>query len=454
MFERHKVHLKNHFPWLIRAIGVLVPRRLRADWRQEWEAELRYRETLLTQWDSLNRKTKFALLWHSLGAFMDALWLQPRRWEDAMVQDIRYAVRMLVKNPGFTLVVVFTLSLGIGVNTAIFTLFNSQLRPLPIADPDAMVRLEYHATQRGWGFSFSDYLFFRNQTQVLSGLVACSDEKFLLGSQTAATEWEEVAGRFVSDNYFSVLGVSPIRGRTFTAEENSAPGREPVVVLSQQLWQRRFGGDPSVIGQTLLLNNKPFVVIGVMGPEAGIGGGARFWLPLTMRTEMLTVYHDGTTAEERNWFGSRSLQWMDAYGRLKPGRTMDEAQAETKVLMSQLRRAWPEIDPQAGVDVGPAQRRAKGLLPLMATVMSATGIVLLIACSNITNLLLARATQRQKEIGIRLCLRATRRRVMRRLFTGRLVLAGFGGVAGLLVSSWCLQAVVFFWGLDSDDSAI
>ena len=442
--------------WLIRVIGVIVPRRLRAGWRQEWEAELRYRETLLVEWDNLNRKTKFDLLWQSLGAFMDALWLQPRRWEDAMIQDIRYAVRMLVKNPGFTLMVVFTLALGIGVNTAIFTLFNSQLRPLPITGPDAVVRLEYHATQKGWGFSFSDYLFFRDQTQVLSGLVACSVEKFLLGSQTAATEWEEVAGKFVSNNYFSVLGVNAIRGRTFTAQDSSAPGREPVVVLSHQLWQMRFGGDPNIVGQTLLLNNKPFVVIGVMGRGfAGIGGGdARLWLPLTMRTEMLTVYHEGITAEERNWFGSRSFQWLDAYGRLKPGRTMDEAQAETRVLMSQLRRAWPEIDPQAGVDVGPAQRREKGFLQVMAIVMGATGMVLLIACSNIANLLLARATNHQKEIGIRLCLGATRLRVMRQLLTESLLLAGLGGVAGLLVSRWCLEAVAFFWGKNIDDSAI
>jgi macrolide transport system ATP-binding/permease protein len=442
--------------WLIRVIGVIVPRRLRVDWRQEWEAELRYRESLLAEWDNLNRKTKFDLLWHGLGAFMDALWLQPRRWEDAMVQDLRYAVRMLVKNPGFTLTVVFTLALGIGANTAIFTLFNTQLRPLPIEEPDAVVRMEYHATQRGWGFSFSDYLFFHDQTQVLSGLVACSDEKFLLGSQTAAAEVEEVFGEFVSDNYFSVLGVSPIHGRTFKAEENSAPGREPVVVLSHQLWQRRFGGDPNIVGQTLLLNNKTFVVIGVMGRSfAGIPDpDTRLWLPLTMRTEMLTVYHEGTTTEERNWFGSRSFQWLDVYGRLKPGMTMKEAQAETKVLMSQLRRAWPEIDSQAGVEVGPAQRSDKGFLQVMAIVMSATGIVLLIACSNITNLLLARATNRQKDIGIRLCLGATRRRVMRQLLTESLLLAGLGGVAGLLVSRWCLQAVAFLWGQNLGNSAI
>src|SRR5262245_2500157 len=428
---------------LIRVIGVIVPRRLRADWRQEWEAELRYRERLLAEWDNLNRKTKFDLSWHSLGAFMDALWMQPRRWEDAMIQDIRYAVRMLVKNPGFTLMVVFTLALGIGVNTAIFTMFNSQLQPMPITDPNDVVRLEYHAPQKNWGFSFADYRFFRDQTQVFSGLVGCSDEKFLLGSRTAATEVGEVAGEFVSDNYFSVLGDSPIHGRVFTAEDSSAPGREPVVVLSHKLWQRRFGGDPNIVGQTLLLNNKPFVVIGVMGRGfAGTRGGeTRLWLPLTMRTEMLTVYHEGTTAEERNWFGSRSFQWLNVYGRLKPGMTMKEAQAETRVLMSQLRRAWPEIDSQAGVEVGPAQRSDKGFLRVMAIVMGATGIVLLIACSNITNLLLARATNQQKEIGIRLCLGATRRRVMRQLLTESLLLAGLGGVAGLLVSRWCLQAV-------------
>jgi predicted permease len=439
--------MKSHL-WLIAFIGVIVPRRLRAGWRQEWEAELRYRESLLAEWDNLNRKTKAALLWHSLGAFMDALWLQPRRWEDAMIQDVRYAVRMLTQNPGFTLIVALTLALGIGVNTAIFSLFNGQLRSLPIADPDAMVRLEYHATQKNWGFSFSDYLFFRDQSHAYSGLVACSDEKFLLGSRTAATEVEEVAGKFVSDNFFSVFGLSPIRGRVFTAEDVSAPGREPVVIISHNLWQTRFGGDPNITGQTLLLNNKPFVVIGVMGRDGAEigGGGARLWLPLTMRTEMLTVYHEGTTAEERNWFGGRSFQWLDVYGRLKPGRTMEEAQAETKVLIRQLRQTWPEISPEAGVDVGPAQRRAKGLLQVMPFVMGATGIVLLIACFNITNLMLAKATQRQKEIGIRLCLGATRRRVMRQLLTESLLLAGLGGGVGLLVARWCLEALAFLWG--------
>jgi putative ABC transport system permease protein len=435
--------MKPHL-WLIQFIGVIVPRRLRADWRQEWEAELHYRETLLVEWDNLNRKSKVDLLWHSLGAFMDALWLQPRRWEDAMVQDIRYAIRMLAKNPSFTLIVALMLALGIGVNTAIFSLFNIQLHPLPITDPDAMVWPENRR------FSFSDYIFFRDQTQVYSGLVACSVEAFLLRGDPAATDVEEGAGEFVSGNYFSVLGVKPVRGRTFTQEEVSAPGKEPVVIISHQLWKTRFGGAENIVGQTLLLNNKPFVVIGVMGRGFyGISNeDARLWLPLTMRTEMDAVYHGGGAAEKKNWFGSQSLQWLEVYGRLKPGRTIQEAQAETKVLMSQLRQARPEIDPEAGVVVGPAQRRSKGILLVMAIVMSATGIVLLIACFNITNLMLAKATQRRKEIGIRLCLGATRRRVMRQLLTESLLLAGLGGVAGLIVAGWCLEALAFLWSGD------
>ena len=260
---------------------------------------------------------------------------------------------MLGKHPGFTAVVVFTLALGIGVNTAIFTHLNYLLRPLPVSDPDSLLKLEYRPADKGYRvFSFSDYHFLREHTQVFSGLIASSEEGFLLGSQTAGAEPEEVPGEFVSDNFFSVLGVGAVLGRTFTAEDNSAPSREPVVVLSHRLWQRRFAEDPNIVGQTLLLNNKPFIVIGVMGSDfTGIGGEKMsLWAPMTMRGEMLSVSHP-TPAATQDWFGKRSFRWLDVYGRLKPGRTLAEAQAEMNVSLSQFARAGPEINPKDSLDV-------------------------------------------------------------------------------------------------------
>ncbi len=371
-------------------------------------------------------------------------------------QDLRYGMRTLGEQPGFTAVVVLTLALGIGVNTTIFTHLNLQLRPSPINDPDSVVRLEYRKAEKGYGgFSFSDYAFFRAQAQVCSGLIASSEEGFLLGSGTAGTEAEVVPGEFVSDNFFSVLGVSPIRGRTFAAEENRVPGMEPVVVLSYHLWQRRFAGDLNIVGQTVLLNNKPFVVIGVMGRDfEGISGESmRLWLPLMMRGEMLSGDRP-TPVGQQDWFAKRSFPWLDVYGRLKPGRTMAEAQAEAAVLLSQLARSWPEIDLKDSIHVMPAQRsRRSGFWQAVALTLGATGIVLLIACSNITNLLLARAAARQKEIGVRLCLGASRGRIIRQLLTESLLLAFSGGAVALLLARWSLDSLARFVEPNADELA-
>ena len=370
-------------------------------------------------------------------------------------QDLRFGVRLLGKHPGFTAVVVFTLALGIGVNTAIFTRLNSLLRPLPVSDPDSLLRLEYRAADKGYGaFSFSDYHFFREHAQVFSGLIASSEEVFLLGSQTAGAEPEEVPGEFVSDNFFSVLGVGATHGRTFTAEDNSAPSREPVVVLSHHLWQRRFGADPNIVGQTLLLNNKPFIVIGVMGSDfTGIGGEKMsLWAPMKMRGEMLSVFRP-TPAAPQDWFGKRSIRWLDAvYGRLRPGLTLAEAQAETNVLLSQLARAGPEINPKDSLHVEPLRRNRRGAFwQTWAMTMGATGIVLLIVCSNVTNLLLARAAGRTSEIGVRLCLGASRGRVIRQLLTESLLLASAGGAAGLLLAHWIVGFIARLAGADVPD---
>src|SRR5262245_38382917 len=242
--------------WLIRLIGVIVPRRLRADWQQEWEAELQHRERLLAEWDRLDSRSKLDLLWRSTSAFWDALWMQSHRWEDAMIQDLRYGVRMLMKNPGFSCAVVLTLALGIGVNTAIFTLFNIALRPLPVKDPDEIVEINW---RRGMP-TLPDYLHLRDHTETLSGLTGSESRSFVLGSQTAQEESREIAAEAVSDNFFSVLGTTPALGRTFTPAET----REAVAVISYGLWQRHFGGDKQILGRTLQLGETHYAIVGVM----------------------------------------------------------------------------------------------------------------------------------------------------------------------------------------------
>src|SRR5690349_6691477 len=201
-----------------------------------------------------------------------------------LLQDLRYGARMLLKKPGFTIVAVLTLAFGIGVNTALFTGFNLFLRPKPIKDPDTVVRLEYQGTRREDQFSFPDYTYFRDHARVFSEIIADFQEKFLLGEKTPGVEPEEIAGNFVTDNYLAVLGGGTQLGRFFTAEEDRVAGRDAVLVLSHRFWQRRFAADPANIGRTLLLNGKPFTVIGVTSPAFV---GLRYempdvWLPLMM----------------------------------------------------------------------------------------------------------------------------------------------------------------------------
>jgi len=357
-------------------------------------------------------------------------------------QDLRYGWRMLRKSPGFTIVAVLTLGLGVGVNTAIFTFFDlAMLRPLPVKDPETLVNLEYGGSD---GYSFIDYIYLRDHTRVFSDLIASGHTRLMLGGQTDSEEPQEIAGELVSDNYFSVLGGGVILGRTFTPEENRTPGEYPLVVLSHDLWQGRFGANPQILGQTVRLNNKPFVVIGVMAPGF-VGLGVRnkqvpdVWLPVMMARELWPQLRD-------YFFSSRQTGGLNLFGRLKPGRTISEAQAEMTLLLSQLARAYPEIGSKAKVIVTPLRAllgrfQSKGKQwVVLGSVLTPTLIVLLIACSNIANLQLARAAARQKEIGVRLCLGASRSRVIRQLLTESILLAILGGGAGLLFAWWTLKA--------------
>src|SRR5262245_6727664 len=282
MMREVRAQMKPHL-WLITFIGVIVPRRLRADWRQEWEAELRYRETLLAQWDNLNWKAKLDLLWHGLGAFMDALWLQPRRMEDEMFQDLRYGARMLLKSPGFTAAAVLSLALGIGANTAIFSVVNAVLlRPLPYDRPDQIMKLWTTQPERGalrLPFSAPNFIDLKEQNRVFAEMAVHRGWPFIL---TGAGEPLNVFGHRVSADFFTVLGVKPLLGRGFLYEEDRS-GNDRVVIISYGLWQRRLAADPNIIGRSLTINDVSRTVVGVTPP------GFRFqsqenalWVPMAL----------------------------------------------------------------------------------------------------------------------------------------------------------------------------
>src|SRR6266542_6434150 len=278
MYERRKDRLAKPHLWLIAFIGVIVPRRLRADWRREWEAELRYREGLLAEWDKLDWGAKLALLWHSAGAFLDALWLQPRRMEDEMVQDLRFGARMLLKSKGFTTVAVLSLALGIGANTALFSVVDAVLlRTLPVAEPERLVLFEWQAglpfRTNGMSGTSSDKAVFRHD--IFEKMRAAARESPLSdffafapiyeGIVVAGDQAEVVKGQAVSGGYYAGLRAQPILGRAIT-DEDDKPGATPVVVLSHQFWQDRFSADPTVIGQPIKLNKQSFTIIGVTPP--------------------------------------------------------------------------------------------------------------------------------------------------------------------------------------------
>jgi putative ABC transport system permease protein len=361
-----------------------------------------------------------------------------------MFRDLRYSLRSLLKRPGFTLVVITTLALGIGVNAAIFSVFNLLLRPLPVKEPESIVRLTLEeGSRRSDQFSFPDYLYIRDHNQSFSDVLAVfEEERFLLGDPRPNGDPEEVLGNFVSENYFAMLGGSASPGRSFTPEENTVPGRDAVVVLSNGFWQRRFGSDPQLVGNTIKLNGKPFTVIGITHPDF-IGLRQEMpdiWLPLAMRGAMPSDRYAGLAAEKRDWFGAREFPWLSVYARLKPGRTAPEARTEMNVLLGQL-VTQSNNGPKQTIAVDPINDLK---VPIEAwlfigMVLGATGLILLIACLNIANMQLARAIARQKEIGVRLCLGASRWRLVRQLLMESLVLSVIGGVAGVLLAWWSLK---------------
>jgi len=310
--------------------------------------------------------------------------------------DIRFASRQLIKNPGFAIIAVSTLALGIGANTAIFSVINAVLlRPLPYPNADRiMVLSESAGPGQEFAVALPDYLDWKNENTVFEELAVTHKESRNL-SGIPGREAERISSSYVSNNFFKVIGLSPILGRTFTEEEGKAGG-PLAVVISERLWQRAFGRDPSVLGRAISLHNQSFTIIGVMPAEMTSPQDSEAWFPFGRRIVPI-------------WQNRAIHPMLFVWGRLKPGVTVDQARTEMKGIAARLEKAYPETNAQETVNVTPLLESLVGKYRTNLTLLlGAVGLVLLIACANLANLFAARGAARAREFAIRAAVGASR----------------------------------------------
>lgn len=374
---------------------------------------------------------------------------------EALIRDIRYGFRSLVRVPGFTLVAIITIALGIGVNSTIFSLVNAVLfRPLPVDEPERLVDIYGHTATSSTHDtnSFPNFVDYEDQTETLSGLVAYTN---FFANLSIAGSSELVIGELVSRDYFSVLGVQPAKGRAFSPDEFTAVGASPVAILSHPFWQTRFGADPDVLGRTLRLNGLAYTVVGV-APE-GFGGmfpavSAQMWLPVSMVEEVEPLGNQrgsgGGPGSHRLERRGQHFLWVK--GRMKPDVTVGQVQAEMASIAARLEAEYPETNERERVAVLATNDVALNpdfdatVAPAGMVLLGAVGLVLLVACANLANMMLSRASSRQRELALRNALGAGQGRLIRQMLTESMMLALAGGAVAMALAYWLSRVIARF----------